>query len=71
MKIAEVSEQYEISTDTLRYYERVGLIPQIRVEHNARPIQLLGRPIKRRQPCPQRIALCLGVLDDAGRMRRL
>jgi MerR family transcriptional regulator, aldehyde-responsive regulator len=29
MKIAEVSQQYEISTDTLRYYERVGLIPAV------------------------------------------
>ena len=29
MKIAAVSEQYEISTDTLRYYERVGLIPPV------------------------------------------
>lgn len=29
MKIAEVSEQYGISTDTLRYYERVGLIPPV------------------------------------------
>lgn len=29
MKIAEVSEQYRISTDTLRYYERVGLIPPV------------------------------------------
>ena len=29
MKIAEVSEQYEISSDTLRYYERVGLIPPV------------------------------------------
>ena len=29
MKIAEVSGQYEISTDTLRYYERVGLIPPV------------------------------------------
>ena len=27
MKIAEVSEQYGISSDTLRYYERIGLIP--------------------------------------------
>ena len=26
MKIAEVSEQYGISSDTLRYYERIGLI---------------------------------------------
>ena len=29
MKIAEVSEQCAISTDTLRYYERVGLIPPV------------------------------------------
>jgi DNA-binding transcriptional MerR regulator len=29
MKIAEVSEKYGISTDTLRYYERVGLIPAV------------------------------------------
>ena len=29
MKIAEVSEQYSISSDTLRYYERVGLIPPV------------------------------------------
>src|SRR5512133_2098192 len=29
MKITEVSEQYGISSDTLRYYERVGLIPPV------------------------------------------
>jgi DNA-binding transcriptional MerR regulator len=29
MKIAEVSERYEISSDTLRYYERIGLIPPV------------------------------------------
>ena len=29
MKIAEVSEKQGISTDTLRYYERVGLIPPV------------------------------------------
>jgi len=29
MKIAEVSEQYSLSPDTLRYYERVGLIPTV------------------------------------------
>lgn len=29
MKIAEVSERYGISTDTLRYYERIGLIPSV------------------------------------------
>jgi DNA-binding transcriptional MerR regulator len=29
MRIAEVSERYGISTDTLRYYERIGLIPPV------------------------------------------
>lgn len=29
MKIAEVSEQFGISLDTLRYYERIGLIPPV------------------------------------------
>ena len=29
MRIAEVSEQYGISLDTLRYYERIGLIPPV------------------------------------------
>lgn len=29
MKIAEVSDQYGISPDTLRYYERIGLIPAV------------------------------------------
>ena len=29
MKIAEVSEKFSMSVDTLRYYERVGLIPLV------------------------------------------
>src|ERR1043165_582045 len=29
MKIAEVSEQFGMSVDTLRYYERVGVIPPV------------------------------------------
>ncbi len=29
MTIAEVSKKYDISADTLRYYERVGLIPPV------------------------------------------
>ena len=29
MKIAEVSERYVISCDTLRYYERIGLIQPV------------------------------------------
>ena len=29
MTIAEVSKKYDISQDTLRYYERIGLIPPV------------------------------------------
>jgi len=29
MKISDVSERYDLSVDTLRYYERVGLIPPV------------------------------------------
>jgi DNA-binding transcriptional MerR regulator len=29
MTIAEASKKYEISADTLRYYERIGLIPPV------------------------------------------
>ena len=29
MKISEVSEHYAISSDTLHYYERIGLIPTV------------------------------------------
>lgn len=29
MTIGEVSERYNISQDTLRYYERIGLIPRV------------------------------------------
>ncbi|HNB52106.1 MAG TPA: MerR family transcriptional regulator [Anaerolineales bacterium] len=34
MKIAEVSERYGISTDTLRYYERIGLLPAVNRNDN-------------------------------------
>lgn len=34
MKIADVSEKYGISSDTLRYYERVGLIPPVNRNEN-------------------------------------
>lgn len=29
MTIGEVSEKYEMTADTLRYYERIGLIPPV------------------------------------------
>jgi len=30
MTISEVSKKYDVSPDTLRYYERIGLIPPVR-----------------------------------------
>ncbi|WP_323132021.1 MerR family transcriptional regulator [Paenibacillus silvisoli] len=32
--IAEVSEKYNLSQDTLRYYERIGLIPRVNRNKN-------------------------------------
>lgn len=29
MRIAEVAQKYDISADTLRYYERIGLLPPV------------------------------------------
>ncbi|MDR6550467.1 DNA-binding transcriptional MerR regulator [Paenibacillus qinlingensis] len=34
MLIAEVSQTYELSQDTLRYYERIGLIPRVNRNKN-------------------------------------
>lgn len=34
MKIAEVSKTYGISADTLRYYERIGLLPAVHRNEN-------------------------------------
>ena len=40
MKIAEVSEQFSLSADTLRYYERIGLLqPVYRNESGIRDYQ--------------------------------
>ena len=29
MTIAEVSKKYDLTQDTIRYYERIGLLPEI------------------------------------------
>ncbi|MDF2882492.1 MAG: hypothetical protein K0R54_3049 [Clostridiaceae bacterium] len=34
MLIAEVSEKYNLTADTLRYYERIGLIPPVNRNHS-------------------------------------
>ena len=36
MKIAEVSERFNISSDTLRYYEKVGLLNPVKRVHGIR-----------------------------------
>ena len=32
MTISEVSKKYELSSDTLRYYERIGLLQEIKAD---------------------------------------
>ena len=34
MTIKEVSEKYDLSADTIRYYERIGLIPHVPRKEN-------------------------------------
>lgn len=34
MTITEVSKKYKLSTDTLRYYERIGLVPPVNRNKN-------------------------------------
>ncbi len=34
MTIAEVSKMYELSQDTIRYYERIGLLPSVNRKKN-------------------------------------
>lgn len=38
MKIKEVSEKHNITPDTLRYYERIGLIPSVERDKNGNRI---------------------------------
>lgn len=38
MKIKEISEKHNITPDTLRYYERVGLIPPVKSDKNGNRI---------------------------------
>ncbi len=36
MKISEVAEKVELTPVTLRYYEKIGLIPEVKKEHGVR-----------------------------------
>ena len=65
MKIAEVSEQYGLSSDTLRYYERVGLIPPVqRNESGIRDYSELDLRRVEFIKCMRRAGLPIDVLID-------
>jgi DNA-binding transcriptional MerR regulator len=65
MKIAEVSEQYGISADTLRYYERVGLIPSVnRSESGIRDYNELDLRRVEFIKCMRSAGLPVGVLIE-------
>ena len=49
MKISEVSKKYDISADTLRYYEKMGLLPNVKIKcmrGAGLSIEVLARYIK-------------------------
>jgi DNA-binding transcriptional MerR regulator len=65
MKIAEVSEQYHVTPDTLRYYERIGLLEP--VARNASGIREYSEnDIHRLEfiKCMRRAGLPIDVLID-------
>ena len=65
MKIADVSDKYGISTDTLRYYERIGLIQP--VNRNKGGIRDYGEnDLKRIEfiKCMRRAGLPIEVLSE-------
>jgi MerR family transcriptional regulator, aldehyde-responsive regulator len=65
MKIMEVSENYGISSDTLRYYERVGLIPPVnRTESGIRDYNELDLRRVEFIKCMRRAGLPIEVLIE-------
>ena len=47
MLIAEVSAKYGLSQDTLRYYERIGLIPRVnRNKEHVKCMRGIGLPVE-------------------------
>jgi MerR family transcriptional regulator, aldehyde-responsive regulator len=72
MRIAEVSEKYDLSADTLRYYERIGLIsPVNRTESGIRDYNELD--IKRVEfiKCMRTAGLPIEVLAEYIRLVQL
>ena len=69
MRISEVSQQTEVTIDTLRYYERVGLLPPIsRTESGIRDYDALD--VKRIEfiKCLRRVGLPIEVLIEYFRL---
>ena len=72
MKIAQVSEKYSISHDTLRYYERVGLIPPVqRQENGIRDYNELDLRRVEFIQCMRRAGLPIEVLSEYIRLVQL
>jgi DNA-binding transcriptional MerR regulator len=69
MKISEVSEKYALSADTLRYYERVGLIPPVnRTENGIRDYNDLDLRRVEFVKCMRKAGLPVDVLVDYVRL---
>jgi DNA-binding transcriptional MerR regulator len=65
MKIAEVSQQHDISVDTLRYYERIGLLPPVtRSESGIRDYNELDLRRVEFIKCMRRAGLPIEVLTE-------
>ena len=65
MKIAEVSERYGLSSDTLRYYERIGLLPTVtRTENGIRDYSELDIRLVEFVKCMRSAGLPIEVLID-------
>lgn len=65
MRISEVSEQCGISLDTLRYYERVGLLPPVnRKESGIRDYSQLDVRRVEFVKCMRRVGLPIQVLVE-------
>jgi MerR family transcriptional regulator, aldehyde-responsive regulator len=65
MKIAEVSEKFGLSADTLRYYERIGLLPTVtRTESGIRDFSELDLQRVDFIKCMRNAGLPIEVLID-------
>ena len=72
MKISEVSEKYALSADTLRYYERVGLLPPVnRTDSGIRDYNDLDLRRVEFVKCMRKAGLPVNVLVDYVRLVQL